>query len=83
MKNIFIIAALGMTLIAVSANAQQFQLIPKADASSGITMTIPYDLGTHHGVASQVTGFITASQNFNSITGKLIVPLLPLVRIIL
>ena len=75
MKNIFILAALGMNLIGASAMAQQFQLIPKADASSGVTMTIPYDLGTHHGVASQVTGVITASQNFNSISGKLIVPL--------
>ncbi len=57
------------------AFAQQFQIIPKADSSSGITMTIPYDLGTHHGVASRVSGIVNATQNFTQINGKLIVPL--------
>ena len=66
---------LATSLVAAAAGAQQFQLIPKADTTSGITMTIPYDLGTHHGVASRVSGVITASQNFTIITGKLVVPI--------
>ncbi len=73
MKKVLLLIAASLAV--ATSNAQQFQLIPKADSTSGITMNIPYDLGTHHGVASQVSGVITASQNFTIITGKLIVPI--------
>ncbi len=73
MKNLFMTAAI--LILSVGAQAQQFQLIPKADSSTGVTMTIPYDLGTHHGVATQVSGTIIASQNLTQITGKLTVPI--------
>lgn len=75
MKKFLVLAAIALTFVSGTSNAQQFQVIPKSDSSSGITMTIPYDLGTHHGVASQVSGALTASQNFTIITGKLIVPI--------
>lgn len=75
MKKFFVLAAFGILVISNLARAQQFQIVPKVDGSSGITIAVPYILGVHHGSAAQVSGSLLASNNFGTITGSLVVPL--------
>ncbi len=74
MRKILIISAFGIQLAAQAVLAQKYQIVPNAN-TTGVTIVVPYDLGTHHGEASQITGGVLVSNNFSVITGGFIVPI--------
>jgi polyisoprenoid-binding protein YceI len=51
------ILALALTALAPQAlAAQDYKIVPKSTADTGIRFSIPYTAGTHHGFSSQVAG---------------------------
>lgn len=59
--------------------SQTYTLIAKSDGTPGINLEIPYDLGTHKGSAKQADGTVTASTDFQNISGQFEVPIAGLV----